>query len=135
MTDMPKDEINNNEPVQGITVQVTLLADEPTHDGSSAGTRRASLALYLHDRRLADAPATRVSTATCDIVSGDTTATVVLPIDADSCKSMAATMVQPAWYVALDMAQTVGLTYATGPVFDVSPANVVTLALRPTSLP
>ena len=111
---------------QGITVQVTLA--EPLTEAAA----KATLCLYLNDKRLADAPAALVSKTSCDIPIGVTVVTAFLPNDTEvqQIGKTAREMVEPGYYVALDMAETVGVTYAGSPAFGLQPGDTATLAVK-----
>ena len=112
---------------QGITIQVTLA--EPLTDDDNA---KATLVLYLHDKRLADAPAALVSKTSVAIPAGVTTVTAFLPNDetAKQIGKAPSEMIQPAYYVGLDMAETVGVTYAASPAFGLQLGDTATLAVK-----
>lgn len=114
---------------QGITVQVTLA--EPLTETAA----KATLCLYLNDKRLADAPAALVSKTTCDIPVGVTVVTAFLPNNDTTSRvqqmgKSAREMVEPGYYVALDMAETVGVSYAGSPAFGLQPGDTATLAVK-----
>ena len=117
-----------------VTVRVVVAGDGHGND-SNNGT--ATLLLYACDRRLMDARATLVSRADVTVVgSNNTVTTVILPVPDDleelqQCGKAWSQMVEPSLYVSLDNSSTTAtLTYADGPVFDISPGATVEMKLK-----
>lgn len=95
---------------------------------------KAALILYLHDSRLADAPAAKATSGVIDIPKGEKTATLSLHPDmsVNQFGRKYSEMVELSLYVALDV-QSSSLTYADTPVFDVQLGSTVELLVKPKS--
>ena len=116
-----------------VTVRVVVVGDGHGND-SNNGT--ATLLLYACDRRLMDARATLVSRADVTVANNNTATTVTLAVPDDleelqQCGKTWSQMVEPSLYVSLDNSSTTAtLTYADGPVFDISPGATVEMKLK-----
>ena len=87
--------------------------------------------LYLHDRRLADAPATLVSSETVKLSAKKDLPTLILRPDFTKINPQKKRMVEPSMYVSLDVAAGT-VTYDDGgsPIFDVKLGDDVTLKIK-----
>jgi len=98
-------------------------------------TATAALVLYMHDQRLADAPATLVGTQMVtftDGVDGGNQVVVAIEPNLRDTRQVGMCwneMLEPSLYVALDVAKS-SVTYDGGPVFSVQPGDEVAIQLK-----
>lgn len=102
-------------------------------DSSNSGGM-ATIALYMHDRMLADANSTLVSQRVIQVPAQGQIVTEILQLDTSSPEVNQAgigwdRMIRPSMYVALIIDQS-DLAYTSGPAFNLSPGDTAVLVLK-----